>query len=173
MLYPVNVLAWTRLLGALGLMGETRQSFYSRVELMNCLAAAASVTMVFWLTKLATRSLRLALCVAAGLGFSKAFLLHATNSAEPMVGIFWSFLAVCLAALSFKTGHKWPIIASGFLFALAMATYQSTIFLAPAAIVVIWYGRAPEQGQSFFSRPRLSLLSQFPLACLSGFFFFS
>src|SRR5260370_25599618 len=168
MLYPVNVLAWTRLLGAVGLMGETRQSFYSRVELMNCFAAAASVHMVFCLTKLATPSLRLVLCVAAGLGFSKAFLLPATNSAEPMVGIFWSFLAICLAALSFKTERKWPIIASGFLFALAMATYQSTIFLAPAAIVVIWYGRAPEQGQSFFSGPRVALLSQFALGGLAG-----
>src|SRR5260370_6408724 len=133
MLYPVNVRAGTALLGAGGVMGETRQSFYSRVECMNCFAAAASVTMVFCLTKLATRSTRVALCVGAGLGFSKAFLLHATNSAEPMVGIFWSFLAICLAALSFKTERKWPIIASGFLFALAMATYQSTIFISPSA----------------------------------------
>jgi len=168
MLYPVNVLAWTRLLGAVGLTSGTRPSFYSRVELMNCLAAAASLTMVVCLTKLATRSTRVALCVGAGLGFSKAFLLHATNSAEPMVGIFWSFLAICLAALSFKTQHKWPIIASGFLFVLAMATYQSTIFLAPAAMVLIWYGRAPEQGQSFFSGPRVALLSQFALGGLAG-----
>src|SRR5260370_8487663 len=110
---------------------------------MNCFAAAASVTMVFCLTKLATRSTRVALCVGAGLGFSKAFLLHATNSAEPMVGVFWSFLAICLAALSFKTQHKWPIIASGFLFVLAMSTYQSTIFLAPAPVGLIWYCRPP------------------------------
>src|SRR5260370_20521134 len=153
MVYPVNVLAWTRLLGDLGLASGTRTSFYSRVELMNCLAAAASLTMVVCLTKLATRSTRVALCVGAGLGFSQAFLLHATNSAAPMVGIFWSFLAICLAALSFQTERKWPIISSGFLLALAMAPYQSTIFLAPVAMVLIWYVPPPEQLQSFFSVP--------------------
>src|SRR5260370_31863115 len=127
--------------------------------------------MILWRTNLAPRSPCVALCVGAGLGFAKAFLLHATNSAEPMVGIFWSFLAICLAALSFKTDRKWPIIASGFLFVLAMATYQSTIFLAPAAMVLIWYGQSLEQGQSFFSGPRVALLSQFALGGLAGCFY--
>jgi len=168
MLYPVNVLVWTRLLGAVGLTVDTRQGFYSCVELMNCFAAAASLAIVFCLTKLATRSIRVALCVAVGFGFSRAFLLHATNSAEPLVAVFWSFLAICLAALSFKTERKWPVIASGFLFALAMATYQSTIFLAPTAIVLIGAGRARGEAQSFFSRPRFAALGQFVLGGRAG-----
>ena len=168
MLYPVNVLVWTRLLGAVGLTVDTRQGFYSLVELMNCFAAAASLAIVFCLTKLATRSIRVALCVAVGFGLSKAFLLHATNSAEPLVAVFWSFLAICLATLSFKTERKWPIIASGFLFALAMATYQSTIFLAPTAIVLIGTARARGEDQSFFSRPRFAALGQFVLGGLAG-----
>src|SRR5260370_17070651 len=112
---------------------------------MNCFAAAASVTMVFCLTKLATRSTRVALCVGAGLGFSKAFLLHATNSAAPVVGVFWSFLAICLAALSFKTQPKVPIIRSGFLFVVAMAPDLSPLFLAPAALVPTCLGPAPDK----------------------------
>lgn len=165
MLYPVNVLVWTRLLAAAGLTADTRQGFYSLVELMNCLAAAASLTIVFYLTKVATRSVRAALAVTAGLALTKAFLLHATNSAEPMVAVFWSFLAVGLAAQSFRTESKWPILASGFLFALAMTTYRSTIFLAPAAMVLI-AGSRP-QGSS---RARLAALGQFALGGLVGCF---
>lgn len=168
LLYPVNVLAWSRLLRVLGFTADTRQGFYSLVEMLNCFAAAASLAIVFCLTKLATGSPRLAFCVSAGLGFSKAFLLHATNSAEPMVAVFWSFLAVCLAALSFKTERKWPIIASGFLFVLAMATYRSTIFLAPAAIVIIWAGQARGHSQSFFHRAQVAVLCQFALGALVG-----
>src|SRR5260370_42242319 len=91
MLYPVNVLAWTRLLGAVGLTSGTRPSFYSRVELMNCLAAAASLTMVVCLTKLATRSTRVALCVGAGVGFLKTLLLHPTHSTYPLAEVLWRF----------------------------------------------------------------------------------
>src|SRR5207302_303088 len=84
---------------------------------------------------------------------------------EPMVAVFWSFLAVCLAALSFKTERKWPIIASGFLFVLAMATYRSTIFLAPAAIVIIWAGQARGHSQSFFHRAQVAVLCQSAPGC--------
>jgi hypothetical protein len=163
MFYPVNVLAWTRLLGVLGLTADTRQGFYAHVELMNCLAAAASLAIVFYLTKVATRSTGVALCVAVGLALCRAFLLHATNSAEPMVAVFWSFVAVGVAAQSFRTESKWPILASGFLFALAMATYRSTLFLAPAAMVLI-AGSRP-QGSS---RARLAALGQFALGGLAG-----
>src|SRR6266849_9292776 len=55
MLYPVNVFIWTRLAGALGFAARTREDFHSLVELMNCLAAAASLTIIFYLTKIALR----------------------------------------------------------------------------------------------------------------------
>src|SRR5712672_1267159 len=42
MLYPVNVFVWTRLAGVLGFGARTREGFFPLVELMNCLAAAAS-----------------------------------------------------------------------------------------------------------------------------------
>src|SRR5258707_10917432 len=82
MLYPVNVFVWTRLAGVLGFATPTRQDFHALVELMNCFAAAASLSIVFYLTKVALCSVRVALCVTAGLAFSKAFLLHANHFAE-------------------------------------------------------------------------------------------
>ena len=42
MLYPVNVLLWTRLMSALGLTSNGPLQFFSNVELMNCTAAAGS-----------------------------------------------------------------------------------------------------------------------------------
>src|SRR5712672_361056 len=168
MLYPVNVFVWTRLASVLGFATPKRQDFHALVELMNCFAAAASLSIVFYLTKVTLRSLPIAFCVAAGLAFSRAFLLHATNSAEPMVAVFWSLLAIAFAALAFKTRAGWPIMASGFLFALAMATYRSTIFLAPAAIVLILESRTPARTQTFLSRPRLAALGQLAFGGLVG-----
>jgi hypothetical protein len=168
MLYPVNVFVWSRLAGVLGFGARTREGFFPLVELMNCLAAAASLTIVFYLTKITLRSVPIAFCVTAGLAFSRAFLLHATNSAEPMVAVFWSLLAIAFAALAFKTRAGWPIIASGFFFALAMATYRSTIFLAPAAIVLILESRTPGRTQTFLSRPRLVALGQLAFGGLVG-----
>ena len=168
LLYPVNVLAWTRLLSALGFTASNRQHFYSQAELMNCIAAAAAVAIVFSLTRSATRSTSVAIGVAIGLGFSRAFLAHATNSAEPMAGVFWSFLAVGVAALSIGTGRTWPIIASAVLFALAMATYHSMIFLAPAAIIVAGHGQTGSRVEPLFSRQRLVALTLFALTGLGG-----
>ena len=168
MLYPVDVLVWTRLLGALGFTASTRQGFYSLVELMNCLAAAGSLAIVFSLTKLATRSTGVALAATAGLAFTRAFLLHATNSAEPMVAVFWSLVGVALAALTFRTNAAWPIVASGCLFALALATYRSTIFVGPAAIVLIIESRTPTSPQALLLRGRIAALGQFALGGVVG-----
>jgi hypothetical protein len=56
-----------------------------------------------------------------------------------MLGVFWSFLALLFAVLSFKRKSLWPICVSGLLFALAMATYQSTILLAFVAVILVFF----------------------------------
>src|SRR5258707_10443371 len=94
-----------------GLLRRRARTFML-VELMNCFAAAASLSIVFYLTKVALCSVRVALCVTAGLAFSRAFLLHATNSAEPMVAVFLSLLAVAFASLAFRTEAGLPLIVS-------------------------------------------------------------
>src|SRR5258707_10003362 len=100
-----------------GLLRRRARTFML-VELMNCFAAAASLSIVFYLTKVALRSVRVALCVTAGLALSRAFLLHATNFAAPMVAVVLSFLALAFAAVAFRNEARWPIIFSGFLFSL-------------------------------------------------------
>jgi hypothetical protein len=142
MLYPANVLIWSRICRTVGSEPRTPEGFFAMVQLMNCVAGAGCLAMLFYLTYRVASSVSLALGVAAGYGFSRAFLIHSTNSAEVLMGVFWSFLAICCASLALKYASSWPLIGSGLLFSLAMATYQSTIFLAPAAIVLFWYGRS-------------------------------
>jgi hypothetical protein len=154
MLYPADVLVWSRIVSIFTHKPTTPDGFFAMVQVMNCLAGAACLAMLFYLTFLASSSQGLSVGVAAAYGFSRAFLLHSTNAAEPMMGLFWSFLALCCAALALKYRSGWPLIGSGLLFGLAMATYQSTILLAPAAIVLFWLGRAEVEGGALLSWPR-------------------
>jgi hypothetical protein len=168
MLYPVDVLVWTRLVAALGLRPTGPIQFFSNAELMNCLAGAASLAILYLLLSFAVSPGWLALGVTVGYGFSKAFFDQATNAAEPLVGVFWSFLAMLFAVLLFKVRSNWPIVVSGFLFSLAMATYQSTIFLAPAAIVLILHSRSTERQHAFFDSTRCLAIGLFALGGLFG-----
>src|ERR1700746_1090055 len=49
-----------------------------------------------------------------------------------------------------------------------MATYQSTIFLVPAAIVLIWHSRSNDQGRRFFDPARRLGIGLFALGGLVG-----
>ncbi|MGB2676660.1 MAG: hypothetical protein WAN12_06220 [Candidatus Acidiferrum sp.] len=168
MLYPVNVLIWTRMAAAAGLQTSNPQSFYRVVELMNCLAAAGCLALFFLLMSAVTHSWRLAVLVTTIYGLSRAFLLHATNASEPMVGVFWSFLAVAVAALSLKTKSPWPVFFSGLLFALSMATYQSTVLLGPAALFLIWRSRPLEKQSGLRPPSRIFVVFLFGLGAVFG-----
>jgi hypothetical protein len=136
LLYPVNVLVWSRIAAVLGFKENGALQFFSTVQLMNCFAAAGCVALLYSLMYRVIPSWRICLGVAVGYGFCKAVLEQATNANEPMMGVLWSLLAISFAALSLKVKSNWPLLVSGFLFALALATYQSTVFLGPAAIVL-------------------------------------
>jgi hypothetical protein len=168
LLYPVNVLAWSRLLSLLGLRATNPEEFYATTEIMNSIAAAGCMVILFYLNFSVSSSVRLALGVASSYGLSRAFLLHATNAAEPMVGVFWSLLAICFAGLSLKRKSQLSIVLSALCFSLAMASYQSTIFLAPAAVVLIWQGRFAQGDGRFFSLARILELGEFVAVGLAG-----
>ena len=136
LLYPLDVLAWTRLAGFLGANVRDAESFIRVTQGLNALAAAATIALVYWLVAGATASRGAALAAAAAVAFSRAFLLHATNAAEPMVGLFLSLLALASAELGVRRGRAWPIAAAGIALALSMATYESMVLVAPAAVAL-------------------------------------
>lgn len=137
MLYPVNVLVWTRLLAAFGFKPGGPVEFVVSVETMNCLAAAGILAILSWLILQVTGSRALGAWVPIALSLTVAFLAQATNANEPMVAIFWSVLAILFAVQSASGKRIWPAVVSGFLFALAMASYRSAVLLWPAAAVIL------------------------------------
>jgi len=133
LLYPANILFWSRALNFIGLKASNTFEFLSISQAMNCTAAAASLAILYFLTWLATSSAGVSWCVVSALGFARAFLLHATNSAEPMVGLFFSFCALLIVVVSLRRGRITTLFFGGLFFALAMATYQSMVLMAPLA----------------------------------------
>jgi hypothetical protein len=136
LLYPVNVLTWDRVIGSVLGACEDPLEFARRTQLMNGLAAAASVAVIFILIRGAPASTKIATWTACAFGFSRAFLLHATNAAEPPVGLLLSLLAVAAAATAAKVGRAWPAVLAGVLLAAAMATYQTMILIGPAVLLL-------------------------------------
>lgn len=134
MLYPVDVLVWTRLVSAFGIKGHEPVQFFSIVEMMNCLAGAGCLTILYLLIYVVNDSWLSALMITIGYGLSRSFIGQATGANEPMLAVFWSFLAVLFAALTLKVKSLWPAMVSGLLFSVAMATYQSMALLAPAGL---------------------------------------
>ena len=110
--------------------------FARRTQLMNGFAAAASVAIMFLLVRGTTGSSGIAIWAACACGFSRAMLLHATNAAEPPVGLFLSFLAVAAAAMAREVGRIWLAALAGVLLAAAMATYQTMILVGPAVLLL-------------------------------------
>lgn len=166
-LYPANVFIWTRLAKLVGFDIGSVQNFYSTVELMNCVAAAGCLALFFRLSLMATLSKRAALGITLGLGLSRAFLLHATNASEPMVAIFWSFLAIYLAARCFRTVSRWPAFVSGVLVALAMASYQTAVLLGPVAVLILWRAAQPRSSSRTIA-PKLLNVFSFTAGAFTG-----
>jgi hypothetical protein len=137
LLYLVDVFGWTQFVSRLGFSLNTPLKFVLAVDAMNCLAAAGCMAILFWILLRVTDSWNLSATVCVGYGLTMSFLAQAVNPNEPMVGFFWSFLAVAFAILSLKGLRYWPLVMSGFLFALAMATYRSMVLFAPAAAVIV------------------------------------
>ncbi len=165
MLYPVDVSAWTAALRLAGFTLGDRFEYLGLVQAMNAIAAGGCLTILFLLVRGAAGRSSLAFLIATGYGASHAFLLHATNSAEPMVGLLWAFVAVFLVALSVMRDLPWVGLVGGAFLALSMATYQSMVLIGPAIIAMIWM---PRSWPDLSSTSRVRTLIWFFVGCVSG-----
>jgi len=161
LLYLANVFAWARLTNWLGFCTENALHFFKTVEIMNCLAGAGCLAIFCFLLFLVTSSWPHALVGTIGYGFCRAFIAQATNANQPMIGIFWSFAALYFAALSLKRTSLLPVCVSGILFAIAMATYQSTILLAFVVVVLFCTSKSEDLDMLDFNRRRFARLGAF------------
>lgn len=136
LLFPVNVFLWHKFLAFFGLKASNKLDYIHLTTWMNALAAAGVLAIFYSLIKFVTKSTKYSLAITICYGFSRAFLMHATNASEPMVGLFWSVLAIKILVIALKKDYTKLIFLVGFLFALTMATYQSMVLLSPMTVLL-------------------------------------
>jgi len=163
LLYPVDILAWSKLAGLLGLSEATPTGYMRISQGMNCFAAAATVALLWLLISSILEDTLVSVLFVAVYAFSRAFLLHATNSAEPMVGLMYAVAGVLLIRIAVRRANLALVVLSGILMALALATYQA-MFLAVAACLWICLFEKSEAGP-VSARERVSIVLLFLVSC--------
>ena len=157
MLYPVWVLAWTRAASRLGISLVDPKQFIRVVQVMNAALAAGCCAVLFALVRSLTDSLKMGIVAALSWSLSHAVLLHATNAAEPMSGLFFSVCAFAIVIVSVRRSLSSLMIPAGFLLALAMASYQSMVFMGVSCglVALLWpVSDRREEGRLFLTSHR-------------------
>ncbi|MBI4851959.1 MAG: hypothetical protein HY819_09200 [Acidobacteria bacterium] len=145
MLYPMHVFFWHKLLAIIGIKASSKLDYMHLTAVMNAFAASVVLGVFYFFLLRITESIKYAVALTLCYGFSRAFLLHATNSTEPTVGLFWSVIAICVLVFALTKNYPKLIFLTGFLLALAMATYQSMVLIAPASLVLCFFWKNENQ----------------------------
>jgi hypothetical protein len=145
-----------------GLNAASSFDFVRLVHWMNALAAAGSISMLWLLCYGATGGMGCSWAIICTYAFSNAFLLHATSTAEPMVGLFWSLASVTAVARGLTTSSRPKLFLGGMLLLLSMATYESMVMIGPAELILIYLW------DEKFALDNLRLVGWFLAGCLFG-----
>lgn len=144
LLFPVDVWLWSRAVGLIGVQAAGPLAFVGNIQAMNALCAGGCVALVNLIAWRFTRSLQLSLTAAVAYGLTWAMLKHATNSAEPVVGLFISLIAATLVIEGLIRERSGLLFAGGLGLALALANYGSMIFVAPILYLLCFIWQRPE-----------------------------
>lgn len=136
LLYPANVYAWSEFLKAFGARWNGPTAFIRLIQAMNAFFGAGAVALVYLLIRRMTGVNAPAMAGALIFGISHAVLMHATNSAEPVVGLFVSLAAAAIAIEGIARDKIGWLMMSGFLLALALANYESMFLIAPSLLLM-------------------------------------
>jgi len=131
LLFLTDALLWSRALGHLGFHPAGPIAFVGSIQAMNAICAGGCVALVNLIAWRLTRSLKLALAAAIFVALSWAMLKHATNTSEPVVGLFISLIAAVLVTEGLARARYGLLFAGGAGLSLAMANYQAMFLIAP------------------------------------------
>jgi hypothetical protein len=141
MLYPFWIWLWTRAAALAGWQARDWLAFVRQCQAMNAVCGALGIGMLFSVLETIAGT-RYALLGSLQFGLSTAVLLHATNSAEPVTGLFFSLCALAALLRALRAESRIGLFLVGLLLALAMASYQSSILVMPmvAFACICWPG---------------------------------
>jgi hypothetical protein len=138
LLYFLNIYVWMKTLSLAGVNAADAFDFVRLSHLMNALAAAGSLWALWRLCCCSAKCKYTAFAVTCGYAFSNAFLLHATSTAEPMMGLFWSFASILMVTSGLAVSSQFRLVMGGVLLLLSMATYESMVLIGPAELLLIY-----------------------------------
>jgi hypothetical protein len=133
-LHPFNVWLWTTGLGAVGLHADTPATFLAYCQALNATAAAVTLACLFRAAYLVTGSSAAAGVAVLALACTRAFLLHATNAAEPPVGLAFGMASIWLALEGGRAGGTWAFVLAG---AAASAAALSYLTMSACGVIAL------------------------------------
>jgi len=141
LLYPFWIWIWTRAAALAGLTAQDWLAFLRECQAMNAVCAAAAIGILFTVLE-AIAGTAYALLGCLQFGLSTAVVLHATNSAEPVTGLFFSLSALGVLIPALRAESKFGLFLVGILLTLALASYQSMGLVMPlvAFACICWPG---------------------------------
>jgi hypothetical protein len=157
LLYPVWVLLWTGLVERIGLSLSNAFEFIRMTQAFNALMAAAAIALLYSILEALT-TYRIAVLCSLVFGFSAAVVRHATNSAEPMPGLFFCLLGIRLLISGLGRDRWAHLLIGGLCFAVAMASYQAMGTIAGVgAFMCIWSATVTHKPNEAFRAGALGL----------------
>jgi hypothetical protein len=161
MLYPIHVYLWFNIWKFIGVDVQDIFQFISLIQRMNSFAAALSLGLFFLILTHLANNLRSATFGTLALGFSSAFMHHATNSAEPMVGFFLSMIALIFSYAAVQKENNVLYYLGSFFLVYAMATYQSMFAIFPGIAIMIFVFLLLKKNKTIHIVKRLSTYTLF------------
>ena len=169
MLHNFWVVAWVRLLALFSYHPADFIAYWRAAQIMNGLAAAACTGFLYDIIRRTTGSALVATFAALAWGASHAVLLHATNSAEPLIGLLWSIFALALTLHATRLRSYSLLILAGISLAIAMASYRSMVFMGLACGLLTLLSPAASRWQAIRRAATLTGSFLLSLAAIFGY----
>ena len=149
MLHNLWVSQWMRLLALFGYHPADVIAYWRSSQILNGLAAATCTAFLYDIVRRTGGPALTAAFGAVAWGASHTVLLHATNSAEPVIGLLWSVLAFAFTLSATRLRSYALLVLAGVSLSIAMASYRSMVFMGLACGLIALLSPAHSRWEPF------------------------
>ena len=160
LLFPINFLIWNDLLTlVIGPAGDLIE-YCRRSQCLNSVCMGIAVANLFLCSTKITTSIWVPLFISFCFGSASAVMLHGTNCSEPVIGFTASTVAISLLLKKKSPGIIDLVLCmfAGIMLALAMANYQTMVFVGPGCLALALFGWRENKVSIFPNRAILFLM---------------